>query len=443
MSYVFHRGGKSSPPLAIRATGSWIEDASGQRFLDASGGAAVSCIGHGEPRVIEAIRSQAAQLEYVHSGAFTSAPAEQLAEKICASTPLEMDKVYLVSSGSEAVETAIKMARGYHLACGDVERHHVIARQQSYHGNTLGVLARGGSVKRQVPYRPMLSEALLVQPCFAFHERAERESDEAYAVRAADSLEAAILNLGPETVSAFVAETVVGATAGAVPPSPGYFARVREICDRYGVLLILDEVMCGTWRTGPFLACEAEGIRPDIVTLAKGLGGGYQPIGAAVCTKEIHDAFSSDAHGFVHGHTYMAHPVACAAALAVQNVIAEDRLADNVVAAGLRLRQALDSRLRSAPGVGDIRGRGLLQAVEFLRDRSTKEPFDPALNLAGRIGAACKRNGLLVYPGQGTVDGARGDHVLLAPAYNSTEEEIIQIVECLGRAIHETMRKFM
>ena len=439
MSHVFHRGGGTAPPLAVSASGMRIVDKAGQSFLDASGGAAVSCIGHGEPRVVEAIRAQAAQLDYVHSSVFTSAPAEALAERICASTPLPIEKVYLVGSGSEAVETAVKMARGYHLARGEAGRHHVIARRQSYHGNTLGALARGGSEARRQPYLPMMTETPRAAPCFAFHEKSADESEEDYALRAADTLEAEILRLGPETVSAFLAETVVGATTGAVPPSPGYFARIREICNRYGVLLILDEVMCGTWRTGSFLACEMECICPDIVTLAKGLGGGYQPIGAAVCTGEIHDAFAEGTHGFVHGHTYMAHPIACAAALAVQDVIAADGLAEMVNAAGSKLRQALEARFGNTAEVGDVRGRGLLQTIELLEDPSRKAPFASTLNISGRIEEACRKHGLLVYPGRGTVDGQRGDHILLAPPYNVTIAEVAEIVDRLGRAVDETL----
>lgn len=439
MSHVFHRGGGAAPPLAVSASGLRIVDDTGQTFLDASGGAAVSCIGHGDPRVVEAIRDQAARLDYVHSSAFANAPAEALAARVCASTPLRMEKVYLVGSGSEAVETAVKMARGYHLARGDVSRHHVIARRQSYHGNTLGVLARGGSNARRLPYLPMMTETPRAAPCFAFHEMQKGESEEEYAIRAADTLEAEILALGPDTVSAFLAETVVGATSGAVPPCSGYFARIREICDRYGVLLILDEVMCGAWRTGPFLACEAEGVTPDIVTLAKGLGGGYQPIGAAICTRAVHDAFADGRRGFVHGHTYMAHPIACAAALAVQEVIAADGLAENVSLAGATLRAALEARFGNTAEVGDVRGRGLLQAIELLEDPSRKAPFDPALDVAGRIGAACRRHGVLVYPGRGTVDGRCGDHILLAPPYCVTEAEVNEIVDWLGRAVDETL----
>ena len=439
MSHVFHRGAKAAPPIAVSASGLQIVDQQGRRFLDASGGAAVSCIGHGDPRVAEAIGAQVARLDYAHSGAFTNAPAEALAERICTATPLAMDKVHFVGSGSEAIEAAIKMARGYHLARGDAQRHHVIARRQSYHGNTLGALARGGSEARRDPYLPMMTETPRADPCFAFHEKAPGETQAAYAIRAAQSLEDTILRLGPDTVSAFLAETVVGATAGAVPPCPGYFARIREICDRHGILLILDEVMCGAWRTGPFLACEADSVAPDIVTLAKGLGGGYQPLGAVLCTARVHDAFADAPRGFVHGHTYMAHPVACAAALAVQDVIATDGLAENVARAGRWLQAALADRFGQTREVADIRGRGLLQAIELLRDPAARYPFDPAMNIAGRIGAACRRHGLLVYPGQGTIDGRRGDHVLLAPPYTVSKDEITEIVDRLGQAVDETL----
>jgi len=439
MSRVFHRSAGTVPPRAVSAKGLMITDAEGRRYLDAAGGAAVCCIGHGDPRVIEAVTRQAAAVEYAHSGAFTTAPAEELASHLVEATPLPLDHVIFVGSGSEAVEAAIKMARQYQLECGKPERHHVISRLQSYHGNTLGALARGGSEGRRKPYLPMLSQEPRIAPCFAYRGQQEGESAEAYGRRAAQMLEAEILRLGPETVAAFIAETVVGATTGAVPPAPGYFRHIREICDRYGVLLILDEVMCGTYRCGPFLACEAEGIAPDIVTLAKGLGGGYMPIGAVMCSPGVYRAFAEGSGGFVHGHTYMGHPLACSAALAVQHVIEEDGLADRVIPAGERLDQLLRERFADHPNVGDIRGRGLLRAIELVADRATKAPFEASRAVAARIGAAAKANGLLVYPGSGTADGVQGDHVLLAPPYNVTDDELTEITDRLVQSVADVL----
>lgn len=435
MSYVFHRSARTVPPLATKAFGNYIFDNSGRRYLDASGGAAVTCIGHGDPRVLAAASQQIAQLDYVHSGAFTSQPAEDLAELICETAGQGMSRVYFVSSGSEAVETALKMARQVQIERGHSSRHIVISRQQSYHGNTLGALARSGSETRRTPFLPMLPERAQIMPCFHFRYANPGETPEEFGRRAADALETEILRLGPENVSAFLAETVVGATSGAVAPAPGYFKRIREICDLYGVLLICDEVMCGAFRTGPFLACAEEGVSPDIVTLAKGLGGGYLPIGAVACRAEIHDSFAEGSGGFTNGHTYMAHPTSCAAALAVQKVIVEDGLAERVTVQGEALDAALRARLAQHPHVGDIRGRGLLRAIEIVADRDSLEPFGAGLGVSSRIGAKAKALGLLVYPGAGTIDGQRGDHILLAPAYSIESAEIEQIADLLTAAV--------
>ncbi|WP_269476072.1 aspartate aminotransferase family protein [Billgrantia diversa] len=440
-SHVFHRMANCVPPLAVSASGIEILDSTGKRYLDASGGAAVSCIGHGDARVVEAIRQQVAALDYAHNVSFTSEAAEELAAFLCDATPLPLEKVQFVGSGSEAVEAALKLARQYHIERGEPGRHVVITRLQSYHGNTLGALARGGNVARSRPYAPMMVESPRIEPCFDYHCRRPDESLPAYGQRAADALEEEILRVGPDNVSAFIAETVVGATSGAVPPVPGYFQRIREICDRYGILLILDEVMCGASRTGPFLACEAEDVQPDIVTLAKGLAGGYQSIAAVMCTQRIHQAFAEGSGRFVHGHTFMAHPVACAAALAVQKVIRQDRLDINVVRQGEILGHLLKARLGHHSHVGDIRGRGLLQAIELVADRGSKQPFSSTRGLAAAVDVECRARGLMVYPGTGTVDGVVGDHILLAPPYNVSCVELGQIVERLGDAVEAVLGK--
>ena len=433
--HVFHRSTATCPPVAIRGEGIFLIDAKGRRYIDACGGAAVSCLGHGHPEIIAAMAEQSARLEYVHTGFFTSAAAEELAALIAGMSPGSLDRVWFTGSGSEAIEAALKLARQYHLERGDSGRRRIITRRQSYHGNTLGALAAGGSEWRRAPYEPLLIDVSAVDPCFEYRFAEPGESSEDYGRRAANSLEQEILRLGPETVMAFVAETVVGATAGAVPPVSGYFERIREICDRYGVLLILDEVMCGSGRTGTFLSCEQDNIVPDIVTLGKGLGAGYQAIGAVVCTSEVYDAVANGSGALKHGQTYNAHPVGCAAALAVQKVIREQNLLSRVAEAGADLMQRLDARFGNHPNIGDIRGRGLLIAMELVADRQIKAPFDPGLVMHQRAKADAFDRGLLIYPSGGTIDGRNGDHILLAPPYNVTGEELDTIVDLLGQTV--------
>jgi adenosylmethionine-8-amino-7-oxononanoate aminotransferase len=432
---VFHRSTSTCPPVATRGEGIFLIDSGGRRYIDACGGAAVSCLGHGHPQVIAAMAAQAASVEYAHTGFFTTAAAEELAATVADQSPGSLDRVWFTGSGSEAIEAALKLARQYHLERGEIGRTKIVTRRQSYHGNTLGALAAGGSVWRRVPYEPLLIDVSMVDPCFEYRFAGPGENAEDYGRRAAQSLEDELVRLGPESVIAFVAETVVGATAGAVPPVAGYFQRIREICDRYGVLLILDEVMCGSGRTGTFLSCEQDEVVPDIVTLGKGLGAGYQPIGAVVCTSSIYDAVASGSGALKHGQTYNGHPVGCAAALAVQNVIREEDLLDRVKEAGVRLMQLLDARFGNHPNIGDIRGRGLLVAVELVADREMKAPFDPALAMHRRAKADAFDRGLLIYPSGGTIDGRNGDHVLLAPPYNVTDDEVETIVDLLAQTV--------
>lgn len=378
---------------------------------------------------------QAARLEYAHTGFFTTEASEGLAALIAATSPGTLERVWFTSSGSEATEAAVKLARQYHLERGEPGRCRLIARRHSYHGNTLGALAAGGSLWRRAPYEPLLLEVALIDPCFEYRFASDGESSDDYGQRAADALEHRILQLGPDTVMAFIAETVVGATAGAVPPAPGYLRRVREICDRHGVLLILDEVMCGSGRTGTFLSCEQDGVVPDIATLGKGLAGGYQPIGAVLCTSALYDAIAQGSGALKHGQTYNAHPVGCAAGLAVQEIVRDDELLDRVQQAGARLRELLKDRFGDHPNVGDIRGRGLLQAIELVADRPTRTPFNPALGLHERAKQSAFERGLLIYPGGGTADGRSGDHVLLAPPYTVTDGELETIVGLLGETL--------
>ncbi|MGH7301370.1 MAG: aspartate aminotransferase family protein [Candidatus Rokuibacteriota bacterium] len=435
MTAVFHRQTRVEPPVAVRGEGLYIVDAAGKRYLDASGGAAVSCLGHGHPAVVAAIREQAEALAYSHTSFFTSEPAEELGARLVADAPGGLTRVYFTSGGSEAVEAALKMARQYFVEIGQPQRRHVIARWQSYHGNTLGALSVGGNRARREVFAPLLLDVTHIAPCFAYRFQRDDESEAEYGRRAADELEAAIRRLGADTVAAFVAETVVGATAGAVPAVPGYFGRVREICARYGVLLILDEVMCGMGRTGTRHACEQEGIAPDLLVVAKGLGGGYQPIGAVLVSATVYDAFAKGSGRFQHGHTYLGHPVACAAALAVQKVIDAEGLLARVRERGARLAALLRERFGTHPHVGDVRGRGLFLAMELVRERASKEPFDPKRALHAAVKREAMTRGLLVYPMGGTIDGERGDHVLLAPPFLVAEADLAAIVERLGEAM--------
>ena len=440
-SRVLHRSLRETPPKAIGGEGVYLFAEDGRRVIDASGGAAVSCLGHQHPRVIAAMAKQASTLAYAHTAFFSSEPAEALAETLVGHEPGGLAYAYFVSGGSEAIEASIKLARQYFIERGEPQRQHFIARRQSYHGNTLGALAAGGNAWRRAPYAPLLSAAFShVTPAFAYHEKREGESDVQFVARLAAEIEAEFQRLGPDTVAAFLAEPVVGATAGAVTAPDGYFKAVREICDRHGALLILDEVMCGMGRTGTTHAWQQEGVSPDIQAIAKGLGGGYQPIGAMLASGKIIDTIRAGSGAFQHGHTYLAHPLACAAALAVQDVIREDGLLDQVKERGRQLEQRLTERFGNHRHIGDIRGRGLFWAIELVADRATRTSFDPALKLNQKIKAEAFANGLGCYPGGGTVDGVRGDHVLLAPPYIASADEIDLIVDKLGTAVDNVLR---
>jgi len=433
-SHIFGRSTAGSLPVAAKGDGCYIVDTNGKRYFDGSGGAAVSCLGHSDADVTAAIKEQVDRIAFAHTGFFTSEPAEDLANLLVEHAPEGIDRVYLVSGGSEAVEAAIKLARQYFLEIGQ-DRYRVIARRQSYHGNTLGALAAGGNEWRRRQFAPMLVETSHISPCYEYRGRAEGESAFDYGQRVANELEAEIERLGPETVLAFIAEPVVGATAGAVPPVEGYYKRIREICDKYGILLILDEVMCGMGRTGTLFACEQEGVSPDIVTIAKGLGAGYQPIGAMLCTAKIYDAIAAGSGFFQHGHTYMGHPVATSASRAVINAILGRGLLAKVRDQGARLKAELHNAFGQHPNIGDIRGRGLFLGMEFVTDRETKEPFDPKRGVAKAFKKHAFDAGLVCYPMSGTIDGARGDHVLLAPPFIIEDAQIDEVVGKLDIAV--------
>ncbi|MEX0693768.1 MAG: aspartate aminotransferase family protein [Rhodospirillales bacterium] len=438
-THVFHRAPKTAMPTAVRGDGIYVIDASGKRYLDGSGGAAVSCLGHSDPDVIAAIKNQLDQIAFAHTGFFTSEPAEELADFLIARAPAGMRASYFVSGGSEAVEAALKMSRQYHLERGEPSRARFIARRQSYHGNTLGALGVGGNVWRREPYAPLLVDTSLIAPCYAYRDQRPDESEEEYGLRIAGELETEILRLGAENVAAFIAETVGGATAGVLPPVRGYYKRIREICDQYGVVMILDEVMCGMGRTGSLFACEQDGISPDIVCIAKGLGAGYQPIGATLVTDKIYSSFINGSGAFQHGHTYMGHPTACAGALAVQKKIESLDLLSAVRRQGDALVDKLHERFGNHAHIGDIRGRGLFQGIELVADRATKATFDPELKLHARIKKHAFEAGLICYPGGGTADGRRGDHVLIAPPFIITDAQLGELVDKLAGAVETSL----
>jgi adenosylmethionine-8-amino-7-oxononanoate aminotransferase len=433
---VLQRSSREALPIAVGGHGVWLVEQGGRKVLDASGGAAVSCLGHQHPRIVEALHRQVGQLCYAHTSFFSNQAAEELAEELVGHEPGGLAQAYFVSGGSEAVEAALKLARQYFIEVGQPQRAHFIARRQSYHGNTLGALAAGGNAWRRAPYAPLLSGAFShVSAAFAYREQRHDEDESAYTARLAVELEEEFQRLGPNTVAAFIAEPVVGATAGCVPAPAGYFRAVREICDRHGALLILDEVMSGMGRTGTLHAWEQEGIAPDLQAVAKGLGGGYQPIGAVLVSRRVVDAIECGSGAFQHGHTYLAHPVACAAALEVQRVIRQENLLANVARMGEWLESRLIERFGNHHHVGNIRGRGLFRAIELVADRTNKLTFDPALKLHARIKKEALARGLACYPAGGTADGQRGDHVLLAPPYIIARREVDLLVERLGESV--------
>ncbi len=443
MSHILYRENVGHAlPVAVAGDGPYLIDASGKRYIDASSGAAVSCLGHSNEAVRKAIRDQVDQLAFAHTRFFTTESAERLADDLVTGAPAQLTKVWLTCGGSESVEAALKITRQYFVETGQPQRKFVIARRQGYHGNTFGALSASGNIWRRRQFEPVLINTMQhISPCYAYRYKGADETAEAYGLRMANELEAKIIELGPGNVAAFIAETVVGATLGAVAATPGYFRRIREICDHHGVLLILDEIMCGMGRTGTRYACEQEGIAPDLLTVAKGLGAGYQPIGALLIAEKIHRAIERGSNIVMHGHTFTGHPAACAAALATQNEIRGQDLLSNVRRQGAALSAALIDRFGGHPNVGDIRGRGLFMALEFVADRRTREPFDPAFKVNAKIKEVGMENGLICYPAGGIVDGRRGDHVMLAPPFIVNAAHIAEIVDKLGRTVDAVLRE--
>ncbi|AKU23824.1 aspartate aminotransferase family protein [Massilia sp. NR 4-1] len=439
MSHLIHRQLRHTPPVADGGSGPYLRDSEGRLYLDASGGAAVSSLGHGHPDVLAAMQAQIGKLAYAHTAFFTSEVAEDLALRLAQDAPGDLDHVYLTSGGSEAIETALKLARQYFVERGEPRRSVFIARRQSYHGNTLGALALGGNEWRRRHFEPLLMKVARVAPCYEYRDRCPGQDVHEYTAGLLRELEDVILETGPERVIGFCAEPVVGATGGAIPPTPGYLRGVRALCDKYGILFIADEVMCGMGRTGTLYAVEQEGVLPDLLTLGKGLGAGYAPIGAVLARTHIVECLRAGSGAFQHGHTYTGHPIAAAAALAVQKVIRRDCLLGAVTVRGGVLRRMLRDAFGGHPHVGDIRGRGLLLGIELVQDRESKHAFDPDLKLHMAIREKAMDCGLIVYPMGGTIDGRRGDHILLAPPFTVTEKDLGEIVARLQDALERAL----
>jgi adenosylmethionine-8-amino-7-oxononanoate aminotransferase len=431
VSSVFYRDLGANYPLAVRGEGMYLYSEPGDEYLDMSGGAAVSCLGHGNEAVVAAIRKQVGSLAFAHTAFFTNEPQEDLAERLASRFAESGARIYFSSGGSEANETAIKLAWQYWEARGLLEKTVVISRQFSYHGNTLGALCVTGSHWRRLHYERVLHDWPRISPCYAYRGKEAGETDDDYGLRVADELETAIEETGGHRIAAFIAEPVVGATLGAVPPVAGYLRRIRQICDDHDVLLIADEVMCGSGRTGTFFAHEQDQMLPDIVTMAKGLGGGYQPIAATLIRKHIPDAISSLPGGFEHGHTYIGHATACAAAVAVQRCLDEQELLPRVLTMGDEFFDVLQSTLGNHPNVGDIRGRGLFAGIEVVADKESKEPFPAEENLPAKLKAAAMDARLICYPGGGSVDGKRGAHILLAPPFIVESKHLNELADKL------------
>ena len=441
-SHILHRQMKKPLPTVAGGEGVYLADTSGKRYLDGSGGAAVSCLGHGHPRVVQALKDQLDKVAFAHTSFFANEPSEELADFLCARAPGDFSGVVFSAGGSESVEAALKICRQVHLERDQAERSHFIARRQSYHGATLGAMSVGFHAQRRKTYAPMLLNENVshISPAYAYRHQRSDESEADYGRRAAQELREEILRVGPENVAAFVAETVVGSSIGVAPPPAGYFREIRSICDEFGVMLILDEVMCGMGRTGTLFACEQDGISPDIVTIAKGLGAGYQPIGATLVATAHSEAITKGSAQLAHGHTYMAHATACAGALAVQKVIEDDDLLPQVRARGAYATDLLRDRLGQHAHVGDIRGRGLFIGLELVADRETKEPFVPELNVAAHVKQAAFENGLICYPSATSADGERGDHVLLAPPFIISESELDELTDKLAKSLDEVVQ---
>ncbi|KAL4726703.1 hypothetical protein ACLX1H_005592 [Fusarium chlamydosporum] len=437
---TLHAKINSPPPRILKSQGCWLETHEGHRILDASSGAAVVSIGHNDSRVKKAIATQLDQVAYCYNPFFTTEAAEKISRFLTDSTNGHMSKVFVVSSGTEAVEAALKIARQYftELPTPQLNRTRFIARKQSYHGNTLGSLAVGGHKARRGVYEPILATNVShVSPCYPYREMKDGETEEQYVARLAKELDDEFQRVGPDTVCAFIAETVSGTSLGCAPPVPGYFKAMREVCDRHGALLIMDEVMSGMGRTGTLHAWEQEGVVPDLQTVAKGLGAGYMPVGALLVGHKVADTLERGTGAFSHSQTYQGHPVACAAAYAVQTAMKEDNMLQNVQDVGKVLGAKLKERLAGHKYVGDIRGKGLYWGLEFVQDKETKEPFPLSEQIAGKLhktGLGAD-HGISLIPATGNIDGMRGDMVIVSPPFTITKEDVEMIVDRVERVV--------
>lgn len=439
--HIFYRNLKKFYPVADRAEGVYIYDIEGKQYIDGSGGAAVVSIGHGVKEITEAMVRQAEKISFSHGSQFTSRAAIDLASKLVALSPEGLTRVYFLSGGSEAVETAIKMARQYQVERGKPQKYKVISRWTSYHGNTLGALALSGHTGRRRFYLPLIQHTPHIVPAYCYRCPFEKNPKECH-LECADDLEKTILYEGPDSVSAFIAEPIVGATAGALVPKDGYFQRIREICDRYDILLIVDEVMTGMGRTGKNFGIDHWKVIPDMIVVGKGLSSGYTPLFVVIAKEEIHRAIKEGSGAFIHGHTYGQNPLSCAIGCAVIDYLLKHDLITRSAKMGDYLLQRLQS-LTKFEMVGDIRGKGLFAGVEFVKDRKTKEPFDPQLRVNIHIANRAFERGLITYPGGGGADGIRGDHLLLAPPFIITEKQIDQMVSILEESLAEVSKEVL
>jgi adenosylmethionine-8-amino-7-oxononanoate aminotransferase len=433
---LFSRNLRRSFPVAVRGEGCWIHTADGRRLLDAAGQAAVVSIGHGVAEIGRAMAEQSSQIAFAHTSQFHTAPAEKLAARLLALAPHNFrngGRVYFTSGGSEATETAIKLARQYHLERGQAARYRVVSRRQSYHGSTLGAMAVSGNVARRAPYQPLLAEWGHIAPCFCYHCPFDKKFPEC-GIACADDLDAFFAKNDVESVAAFIFEPIVGATLGAAVPPDGYAQRIAEICQRHGILLIADEIMSGMGRSGKPFAVQHWNVEPDIILVGKGIASGYAPLGAVLIAPRVAEVFERGSAAFQHGFTYQAHPVATAAGNAVLDYIEPHKLFDRVAPASETLGSQLSS-LQSHPHVGEIRGLGLLLGIEFVKDKATREPFARQDNVAERLRQATLDENVLTYPSQGCVDGLNGDHLLLAPPFIVTPEESAIISQALQSAV--------
>jgi adenosylmethionine-8-amino-7-oxononanoate aminotransferase len=434
-SALFPRNFRKDYPVAVRGEGCWIIDQSGRRFLDASGQAAVVSIGHGVAEIGRAMAEQASRIAFAHTTQFHSEPAEKLARRLLDLAPpnFRAGRVYFTSGGSEATETAIKLARQFHLESGQSSPYRVVSRRQSYHGSTVGAMTVSGNAARRAPYQPLLAEFGHIAPCFCYHCPFGKKFPDC-AIACADDLDHFLSANDPASVAAFIFEPVVGATLGAAVPPEGYVQRIAEICRRHGILLIADEVMSGMGRTGKSFAVQHWNVEPDIILVGKGIASGYAPLGAVLVAARVVEAFGRGSGAFQHGFTYQAHPVATAAGNAVLDYSESHQLCERVGPAGTALRTEL-AALESHPNVGEVRGLGLLFGIEFVKDKSTRQPFPKEDNIAERIRQAALDENVLTYPTQGCVDGITGDHILLAPPFTLSPQESAEIVRALRVAL--------